>query len=128
MVKTATKTAKPSPRNGNVLPLGNHPGNTGGKKGRSGRKPLEITIAAQHAVTDHDLIGMAVRIAMKASRDSDRLAAIRFLVERGWGQSAQVVEHTGEVLNVHEHRQAFESRMDRLTSRLGAAALPEWPE
>jgi hypothetical protein len=37
--KTAIKTAKPSPRNGNALPLGNHPGNTGGKKGRSGRKP-----------------------------------------------------------------------------------------
>lgn len=37
--KTATKYAKPSPRNGNQLPLGNHPGNTGGKKGRSGRKP-----------------------------------------------------------------------------------------
>lgn len=37
--KTAKKTAKPSGRNGNVLPVGDHPGNTGGKKGRSGRKP-----------------------------------------------------------------------------------------
>lgn len=35
----AAKTGKPSGRNGNVLPVGNHPGNTGGKKGRSGRKP-----------------------------------------------------------------------------------------
>ncbi len=39
MAKTANQTAKPSPRNGNVLPLGAHPGNTGGKKGRSGPKP-----------------------------------------------------------------------------------------
>ena len=37
--KTAIKFAKPSGRNGNVLPVGAHPGNTGGKKGRSGRKP-----------------------------------------------------------------------------------------
>jgi hypothetical protein len=36
---TAKKTAKPSPRSGVSLPLGNHPGNTGGKKGRSGRRP-----------------------------------------------------------------------------------------
>jgi hypothetical protein len=36
--KTAKKTAI-SPRNGATIPLGAHPGNTGGKKGRSGRKP-----------------------------------------------------------------------------------------
>lgn len=37
--KTASKSAKPSPRSGVRLPLGAHPGNTGGKKGRSGRRP-----------------------------------------------------------------------------------------
>lgn len=36
--KTAIRTAK-SGRNGQEIPLGNHPKNTGGKKGRSGRKP-----------------------------------------------------------------------------------------
>lgn len=35
---SAKKTAK-SPRNGAEIPLGAHPKNTGGKKGRSGRKP-----------------------------------------------------------------------------------------
>lgn len=39
MDNTAKKSAKPSPRSGYALPVGNHPGNTGGKKGRSGRKP-----------------------------------------------------------------------------------------
>lgn len=39
MDNTAKKFAKPSGRNGNTLPVGAHPGNTGGKKGRSGRKP-----------------------------------------------------------------------------------------
>jgi len=37
--KTAIKTAKPSGRSGVSLPVGAHPGNTGGKKGRSGKKP-----------------------------------------------------------------------------------------
>ena len=37
--KTAARTAT-SPLSGGVIPLGNHPGNTGGKKGRSGAKPL----------------------------------------------------------------------------------------
>jgi hypothetical protein len=36
--KTAIRTAK-SGRNGQEIPLGAHPKNTGGKKGRSGRKP-----------------------------------------------------------------------------------------
>lgn len=37
--KTASKTAPPPRHGGARLPLGNHPGNTGGKKGRSGRHP-----------------------------------------------------------------------------------------
>lgn len=37
--KTAGKTGKPSPLTGYALPVGAHPGNTGGKKGRSGRPP-----------------------------------------------------------------------------------------
>jgi hypothetical protein len=36
--KTAVKTAV-SPLSGGRIPLGAHPGNTGGKKGRSGRPP-----------------------------------------------------------------------------------------
>ncbi len=40
--KTANKTARASPRSGVALPLGAHAGNTGGKKGRSGRPRDEI--------------------------------------------------------------------------------------
>lgn len=39
VVTGGPKLAPPSPRNGYRLPLGAHPKNTGGKKGRSGRKP-----------------------------------------------------------------------------------------
>ncbi len=43
--QTAIKTGKPSPINGVALPVGNHPGNTGGKKGRSGRRNLAKFLA-----------------------------------------------------------------------------------
>lgn len=49
--KTAKKTAK-SPRNGQEIPLGNHPGNTGGKKGRSGRKPMAFKLLAHDILHD----------------------------------------------------------------------------
>ena len=40
-VKTAAKTAR-SPINGAEIPLGAHPGNSGGKPGRSGRRPSAV--------------------------------------------------------------------------------------
>ena len=43
--KTAGKTAV-SPINGAEIPLGAHPGNTGGKPGRSGRLPSAVRTAA----------------------------------------------------------------------------------
>lgn len=80
--KTATKTAKPSPRSGVRLPLGAHPGNTGGKKGRSGRKPEAFTSfltklrqnpalhqALERAVTDETSPGF--RSALKVLTDYD---------------------------------------------------------
>ena len=38
-IKTAQAYATPG-KGGTRLPVGNHPGNTGGKKGRSGRPPM----------------------------------------------------------------------------------------
>lgn len=94
--KTATKTAKPSGRNGNVLPVGAHPGNTGGKPGRSGRRPFAITLAAQELVDKHDLLNVAVKIAVGPSKDTDRLAAIRLLVEYGYGRAPQHITHAND--------------------------------
>ena len=52
--KTATKTAKVavSPINGAEIPLGAHPGNTGGKKGRSGRPPSELRRLMREGAAD----------------------------------------------------------------------------
>ena len=92
--RTASKTAKPSPRSGVALPLGAHPGNTGGKKGRSGRKPFEITAAARAIFEEHGLLGAAARIARQAEKDSDRLAAMKFLASYAFGQPREQVDVT----------------------------------
>ncbi len=47
--KTANRTAV-SPLNGATIPLGAHVANTGGKKGRSGRKPLVFAQACNDLV------------------------------------------------------------------------------
>lgn len=83
MDKTANKTAKPSPRSGVALPLGAHPGNTGGKKGRSGRPAAafknflaqlrdnpKLHQALEDAVTDPNSKGFAS--ALKVLTDYDR--------------------------------------------------------
>jgi hypothetical protein len=41
-----------SPRSGAEVPTGAHPGNTGGKKGRSGRKPFAFRMLARTILED----------------------------------------------------------------------------
>ncbi len=49
--KTAATTAR-SPINGAEIPLGAHPANTGGKKGRSGRKPMAFRVFCADILDD----------------------------------------------------------------------------
>ena len=63
--KYTAKTAKPSPRNGNRLPLGAHPGNTGGKKGRSGRKPDAFKDFVRAEIRDNPASRLALIAASK---------------------------------------------------------------
>lgn len=97
-----------------------NPGNTGGKPGRSGRKPLAITIAAQEIFEKQRLLEVAAGIALgriteewfddegqshaEPTKNSDRLAAIRFLAAYGYGQPPQTVTHEGMVTLTHEER------------------------
>lgn len=98
-----------------------------GQPGRSGRRPSSVTLAAQDAITTHDLIGVLASIAngKDADKDSDRIAAIKLLLAYGYGQPTQVVTHQGDPdqpLEVTvEHRQALASRLDRLAARFAAA-------
>ena len=92
--KTASKTARPPSKGGAVLPLGAHAGNTGGKPGRSGRRPLDVTTAARHIVDRHKLLEEAARIATRGEKDTDRLAAIRLIFSYAFGQPKEQVDLT----------------------------------
>lgn len=140
--KSANKTAK-SPKNGAEIPLGAHPGNTGGKPGRSGRRPSAIGELARTLLDKHRLMEVVAGIARgdieeewfdhdgethsAPTKNSDRISAVRLLLEYGYGKQIQV-EHTGTIAleQIGVAREAFEGRMARLTARLGAAAMPEF--
>jgi sarcosine oxidase gamma subunit len=94
--KTAVKTAKPSPINGNRLPVGAHPGNTGGKKGRSGRKPDEFK-AMMRAMVSHAQAAEALQNILRDASHPQFVQAYRMAAEFGYGKAQQHIEHTGEV-------------------------------
>jgi hypothetical protein len=84
--KTATKTAT-SPLSGGVIPLGAHPGNTGGKKGRSGRKPgpfkamlakiresPELASSLERAIKDYESRSFAAALKVVTDYDDDKPA------------------------------------------------------
>lgn len=84
--KTAAKTAV-SPKNGSVIPLGAHPKNTGGKKGRSGRRPStfsgfirslqgkkNVQDAIKSAASDAESKGFGAVLKLMAEYDPERPA------------------------------------------------------
>jgi len=111
--------------NGRFLPGEN--GGSHGVPGKSGRPSNAVREAAQQAVTKHKLVEKVARIAVKAKRDSDRLAAVKLLLAYGFGQPEQRIEHTGEdggpIEFIHEARESFAGRMDRLITRVGTNRL-----
>jgi hypothetical protein len=134
--KTGTKTGPArtmrSPKSGAVVPTGAHPGNTGGKPGRSGRRPFAITLAAQTIVDQFRLLEVAKDIAVgdiweewtnkeggrisSPTKNSDRLAAIKFLVERGYGSAPQ------HVTLANDAERPVTSPLDDLTRQLARLA------
>ena len=133
--KTAEKKQPPSPKNGNQLPAGAHPQNTGGKPGRSGRRPNIVKEKALELLEELELLQTAADIAkgqLEIGQDrntgepiflqvsaGDRLAAIRFLTERAAGRPPQPIvgDEDEPPVQVEELRRAeseFFSRLARL--------------
>jgi hypothetical protein len=93
--KTAVKTAK-SPRSGAEIPLGAHPGNTGGKKGRSGRKPDEFkALCRQLASRDKQFAVAKTILDNPAEYPSLWLGALKWATEHGYGRPTATIEHQG---------------------------------
>jgi hypothetical protein len=93
--KTAGKTATPSPLTGKALPVGAHPGNTGGKKGRSGRKPDEFK-AFMRSLVSHEDASSALHSVLVNPKHPHWVQAFKMAAEFGYGRASQPLEHTGE--------------------------------
>ena len=90
MAKTATKYATPSPRSGVSLPLGNHPGNTGGKKGRSGRKSKAFLQRCIEATEDPTL--------WDAARKKNPVSVLALAAEFSASKPAQELNATHQII------------------------------
>lgn len=106
--KTANKTATVnkttvSPKGGALLPLGAHPGNTGGKKGRSGRPPNafkdflaamrihpKVRKAFQSALSDEESRGFGNALKVLTDYDPDKPAGKQEVTGKGGGP----IEHS----------------------------------
>lgn len=93
--KTGKKTAI-SPRSGAEIPTGAHPKNTGGKKGRSGRKPQAFKTFASALAMDPEF-----QKQLEAAALAGDLQAMKLVIQYAEGMPPQSVEHTGKL--EHEH-------------------------
>lgn len=80
MSRMTGKTAPPSPLNGVSLPVGAHPGNTGGKRGRSGRTPNAFKRFLAELRQNPD-VQRQLELTLKDRNSKHYAAALRVLVE-----------------------------------------------
>lgn len=100
--KTGKKTGiMVSPRSGAACPTGAHRQNTGGKKGRSGRKPEWLRDWCDDLLADPTSREQVEAILHDAKHPAFATMWTR-VAERAHGKPREHVEHTGTVR--HEHR------------------------
>lgn len=102
--KTAVKTAV-SPLSGGRIPLGAHPANTGGKKGRSGRRPNWLREFCDDMLADPKCKAAVRKIL--SNPDHPAFAAMwKATGERAHGKPEQKVDLTVNVVEqylLHRH-------------------------
>lgn len=85
-----------SPRNGAVMIAGGHPGNTGGKKGRSGRKPRLFKEFCKKVIESpkiqNRILGHLTSPATKASEFTSLINTLASYVEE---KPRQTLKHEG---------------------------------
>jgi len=104
--KTAIKTGKPSPRSGYALPVGAHPGNTGGKPGRSGRPKKAFKKFCRELVSSEEY-QRALREASTSDEHKDFIGAAKLVASFATSKPAKKV--------IHQHTS---TARDRLADRL----------
>jgi hypothetical protein len=77
-----------------------------GQSGNPGGRPRVVgelrDLARQHA---REAIEELARLALKAKNESARIAAIKELLDRGYGRPVQAIEATGKDGGAIEHRE-----------------------
>ncbi len=99
--KTASKTAPqmrtPVTGYGKLL-LGGKPGNSGGKKGRSGRTPEEFKQWMQSFANSREAEAGIKGILEMGKAHPLFLGALKHVTEQGYGKPKEDTQHSGEVV------------------------------
>ena len=115
--KTAIKTPElqaPSPLTGKQLPAGAHAGNSGGKPGRSGRKPAEYRQFLQDVLSS-DKAREALRLVLEDKNHPAFASLLGKIIAHAHGLPTQTVEIGSRVL------------IDDIEDLLGTDAEPTEP-
>ena len=94
----ATVTAR-SPLNGADIMIGDHPRNTGGKRGRSGRPPSAIRIRCRGSFAERVPVLEEI-IDDPKSRAADRIRAMDLLGKYGLGALKEIQGEQHEVMEI----------------------------
>jgi hypothetical protein len=100
--KTAVKTAV-SPLSGGRIPLGAHPGNTGGKKGRSGRPPNWLREFCDNLLASPKCKA-AVRAILSDANHPAFATMWKAAGDRAHGKAEQPLQHSGTIV-IREKRE-----------------------
>lgn len=110
--KTALKIAlaPPSPNGGARLPLGAHPGNTGGKKGRSGRPPNAFKAFCRELASSPEY-QEAIKRAATDDKHDNFAAAAKLVASLAVPKASKKTKHSGSVtVRVVRQRRSFNGR------------------
>jgi hypothetical protein len=114
------------PRHGGGLLLtGGKPGNRGG-----GRLPDDFYPWLRRLINDPRVRRRYEEILLHGEHEVF-LRALQAGLDRLYGKAAQPIftpEGTSVEVTLRDAEQQFDSRVDRLARRLGAAGMPEWPD
>ncbi len=112
--KTAIKTPElqaPSPLTGKQLPAGAHAGNSGGKPGRSGRKPAEYHQFLRDALSS-DKAKQQIEEVLEDKNHPAFASLVGKIIPHAHGQATQKIEIGGKLL------------LDDITGLRGTNSLP----
>jgi len=72
------------------------PGKSGNPQGRPKKTPEQLELEAACRTKTKDALTVILALMKVADKDSVRLSAAEFIIERGWGKAVQPNEHSGK--------------------------------